>query len=120
MLKFSLVFAAALIGVFAVSSLVPTASGQQKGDGKQKGGGPPQGPPPPMPAILRNYQPVTAERLLKPEDGNWLMIRRTYDGWGYSPLDQITPANVGTLRPVWVFSTNDLKPHESAPLVNNG
>ena len=41
----------------------------------------------PMPAILQNYKPVTAERLKKPEDGDWLMIRRTYDGWGYSPLD---------------------------------
>ena len=30
------------------------------------------------------------------------MIRRTYDGWGYSPLDQITPANVARLQPVWV------------------
>ena len=48
------------------------------------------------------------------------MNRRTYDGWGYSPLDQITPDNVSRLRPVWVFSTNDGKPHESAPLVNNG
>jgi len=48
------------------------------------------------------------------------MNRRTYDGWGYSPLDQITPANVARLRPVWIFSSNDLKPHESAPLVNNG
>ena len=58
---------------------------------------PPPGPPPPplpMPAILKAYPPVTAERLLKPADGEWLMIRRTYDGWGYSPLDQITPANV--------------------------
>ena len=51
-------------------------------------------PPAPMPAVLQNYQPVTAERLKNPEAGNWLMIRRTYDGWGYSPLDQITPANV--------------------------
>ena len=58
-----------------------------------------------MPAALQNYQPVTAERLRNPESGNWLMNRRTYDGWGYSPLDQITPANVGRLRPVWVFST---------------
>ena len=41
----------------------------------------------PMPAVLQNYQPVTAERLKNPEDGDWLMIRRTYDGWGYSPLD---------------------------------
>ena len=47
----------------------------------------------------RNYQPVTAERLKNPEAGNWLMIRRTYDGWGYSPLDQITPANVARLKP---------------------
>src|SRR5712664_2533222 len=96
---------------------LPTISGQEKGGGKQKGQ---PGPPPPMPAILRNYQPVTAERLLKPEDGNWPMIRRTYDGWGYSPLDQITPANVARLKPVWVFSTAEPRVHEAAPIVNNG
>jgi alcohol dehydrogenase (cytochrome c) len=48
----------------------------------------------PMPAILRNYQPVTAERLMNPEANSWLMIRRTYDGWGYSPLAEITANNV--------------------------
>src|SRR5580700_11773119 len=82
----------------------------------------PQPPVPsePMPAVLRDYQPVTAERLGNPEDGNWLMIRRTYDGWGYSPLDQITPANVSRLKPVWVFSTSETRPHEAAPIVNNG
>jgi alcohol dehydrogenase (cytochrome c) len=74
----------------------------------------------PMQEILRNYQPVTAERLRNPEDGNWLSIRRTYDGWGYSPLDEITPDNVKTLQPVWVFSTGEAKVHEAAPLVNNG
>ena len=73
-----------------------------------------------MPAVLRNYQPVTAERLKNPEDGNWLSIRRTYDGWGYSPLTQITAANVKGLKPVWVFSTGETKVHEAAPLVNNG
>ena len=46
--------------------------------------------------------PVTEARLKKPEDGDWLMVRRTYDGWGYSPLEQITPANVARLQPVWV------------------
>lgn len=83
----------------------------------------PQPPPaeePPMPAALRNYEPVTAERLLHPEDSNWLSIRRTYDGWGYSPLDQITTDNVTNLRPVWIFSTGEDKVHEAAPLVNNG
>jgi hypothetical protein len=37
-----------------------------------------------LPAVLRAYQPVTAARLKNPESSNWLMIRRTYDGWGYS------------------------------------
>ena len=80
-------------------------------------------PPPvpaPMPQVLQNYQAVTAERLKKPEDGNWLSIRRTYDGWGYSPLDQVTAENVKRLKPVWVFSTGEAKVHEAAPIVNNG
>jgi len=74
----------------------------------------------PLPAVLQNYQPVTAERLVKPEDGNWLMIRRTYDGWGYSPLTQMTPNNVKQMKLAWVFATGETRVHESAPLVNNG
>ena len=77
-------------------------------------------PPAPIPPVLEKYQTVTSERLKNPEAENWLMIRRTYDGWGYSPLDQITPANVARLRPVWVFSTAEPRVHEAAPIVNNG
>ncbi len=77
-------------------------------------------PSAPMPGVLADYRPVTSERLAHPADGDWLMIRRTYDGWGYSPLEQITPANVKRLKPVWVFSTGEARPHEAAPLVNNG
>jgi alcohol dehydrogenase (cytochrome c) len=73
-----------------------------------------------VPAILQNYTPVTAERLSRPEDGNWLMVRRTYDGWGYSPLDQITTANVQRLQPEWVFATGVTSGHEAAPIVNGG
>jgi alcohol dehydrogenase (cytochrome c) len=82
----------------------------------------PQGqrPPGPIPPILQNYSPVTAERLKNPEDGNWLMGRRTYDGWGFSPLEQITPDNVNRLQPVWVFSTGMTSGHEAPPIVNNG
>src|SRR5712691_2035965 len=80
----------------------------------------PQQPPAPVPAILQNYKPVTADRLKRPEDGDWLMIRRTYDGWGYSPLDQITPANVTRLQPAWVFATGVLNGHEAPPIINNG
>jgi alcohol dehydrogenase (cytochrome c) len=71
-------------------------------------------------ALLQKYKPVTEQRLLHPADGDWLMIRRTYDGWGYSPLDQITPANAGRLKLVWSFATGETRPHESAALVNNG
>jgi alcohol dehydrogenase (cytochrome c) len=72
------------------------------------------------PAVLQNYKPVTTERLKTPDDGDWLMGRRTYDGWGYSPLAQITPANVARLRPVWVFSTGVNNGHEAPPIVNGG
>jgi len=76
--------------------------------------------PPPLAPVLQNYKPVTEARLKKPEDGDWLMIRRTYDGWGYSPLDQITPKNVSRLQPLWVFSTGVSNGHEAPPIVNNG
>ncbi len=81
---------------------------------------PPAPPPAPMPPILQSYKPVSADRLKKPEDSDWLMIRRTYDGWGYSPLDQITPGNVNKLQPVWVFSTGMVSGHEAPPIINNG
>ena len=77
-------------------------------------------PRPNVPAILRGYQTVTAARLKNPEPGNWLAIRRTYDGWGYSPLNQITTANVGQLRRVWNIPTGEGRVHEAAPVVNNG
>src|SRR4029078_3018024 len=37
---------------------------------------------------------VTGDMLKKPDDGDWVMWRRTYDGWGYSPLDQINKDTV--------------------------
>ena len=64
---------------------------------------PPNGEPVAAPQALvpglANYKAVTAERLKQPEDSDWLMFRRTYDGWGYSPLSQITADNVGKLQP---------------------
>jgi alcohol dehydrogenase (cytochrome c) len=74
----------------------------------------------PVPSALKNYQPVTAARLKNPDARDWLMIRRTYDGWGYSPLDRITTANVNRLKPVWVFSTAEARVHQAAPIVNGG
>jgi alcohol dehydrogenase (cytochrome c) len=102
--------ARSMFSLIGVSALVAVASAQLPSETVVA----------PLPQVLRNYQPVTAERLAKPEENNWLMIRRTYDGWGYSPLEQITPANVAKLKPAWVFSTGEARVHESAPIVNNG
>jgi alcohol dehydrogenase (cytochrome c) len=66
------------------------------------------------------YAPVTDQRLVNPEPENWLMYRRTYDGWGYSPLEQVTTANAATLVPVWTFSTGVAEGHQAPPIVNNG
>src|SRR6267142_2103588 len=74
-------------------------------------------PPPPG---MQPYKTVTADRLKRPEDGDWLMVRRTYDGWGYSPLDQINPSNVARLQPAWVFATGVTNGHEAPPIINNG
>src|SRR5215510_4164002 len=69
---------------------------------------------------IENYSRVTAQRLENPEPGNWMLYRRTYDGHGYSPLDQINTTNVKNLTPVWTFSTGVVEGHEAPPIVNNG
>src|SRR4249920_1390229 len=81
---------------------------------------PAQPPPAATPQLLQTYKPVTTDRLRNPDAGDWLMVRRTWDGWGYSPLDQITPANVARLQPAWVVSTGVTNGHEAPPIVNNG
>ena len=69
---------------------------------------------------IGDYATVTAERLENPEPHNWLNYRRTYDGWGYSPLDQITTENVNALELAWTFSTGVDEGHESPTFVNEG
>ena len=66
------------------------------------------------------YKPVTDAELVDPPDEDWLMYRRTYNGWGFSPLDQVTTANVQNLRPLWSFATGLTDGHESPPIVNDG
>jgi len=76
--------------------------------------------PPPRSAILQNYPAVTAEQLKAPADDEWPMVRRTYDGWGYSPLQQITAGNVARLQPVWSMSTGVTSGHQAPPIVHGG
>ena len=61
---------------------------------------------------VANYTPVTQQRLLNPEPGNWLLYRHDYNGQGFSPLKQINAENVKSLVPVWTFSTGVVEGHE--------
>ncbi len=49
----------------------------------------------------RDFVPVTDAMLQDPDPADWPMWRRTLDGWGYSPLDQVNRDNVGELQMAW-------------------
>ena len=65
------------------------------------------------------FVPVTDEMLQDPAPGDWLMWRRTLDGWGYSPLDQIDRDNVGELRMVWSRALTEGR-QQGTPLAYGG
>ncbi len=75
--------------------------------------------PYPAQAQARDIDPVTDAELENPSPDDWLMWRRTLDGWGYSPLDQVNRDNVDQLRLVW---TRALGPgrQQGTPLVRDG
>jgi alcohol dehydrogenase (cytochrome c) len=66
---------------------------------------------------------VTLTELSKArgETDQWLTYSGAWDGWRYSPLDQITPENVGTLRLKWTkqFDTSD-QVIQATPIVADG
>jgi alcohol dehydrogenase (cytochrome c) len=78
-------------------------------------------PPTPSatPQTVKNFVPVTDRTLRSPKPEDWLMLRGNYQGWGYSPLDQINKTNVKNLQLVWA---RVMEPgiNEAAPIVYNG
>ncbi|HEY4202589.1 MAG TPA: PQQ-binding-like beta-propeller repeat protein [Devosiaceae bacterium] len=71
-------------------------------------------------AALAKVTPVTNDTLKNPADGDWLMGRRTYNGWGYSPLDQITSDNVKDLQLVWSWGLSPGGTDQETPLAHDG
>ena len=65
---------------------------------------------------------VTPNRLVNSakEPQNWLTYSGDYAGHRYSPLDQITTANVHSLTAKWVYQTGATGKLESTPLVVDG
>ena len=65
------------------------------------------------------FVPVTDAMLENPAPSDWLMWRRTQNGWGYSPLDQIDRNNVGELRLVWSRALTEGR-QQGTPLAYDG
>jgi len=65
---------------------------------------------------------VTPDRLLNAdkEPQNWLNYSGGFMSQRYSPLTQITPANIKNLELQWVFQARSLEKFEATPLVVDG
>lgn len=65
------------------------------------------------------FTPVTEEDLASPPPEDWLMFRRSYDGWAHSPLDAINHDTVGALQLAWSVSMEPGGQY-TTPLVRSG
>ena len=70
-------------------------------------------------APIDDFAPVTDAMLRAPDPADWLSWRRTLDGQGHSPLDQITADNVDRLRLEWSWSL-ETGSQQTTPLVYDG
>jgi PQQ-dependent dehydrogenase (methanol/ethanol family) len=98
-------------GTVAASAMAGAALAQAEGGTNAS--------PAAQPLALHRPTPVSAQMLVHPSDSDWLMFRRTLNGWGYSPLAQITARNVAGLRLAW---SRPLKTgsYEGTPIVHDG
>ena len=67
----------------------------------------------------RAFEPVTDAMLQDPDPADWLNWRRTLDGWGYSPLDQIDRENAHRLQLAWAWQMAE-GVNQPTPLVHDG
>jgi alcohol dehydrogenase (cytochrome c) len=74
-----------------------------------------------LPACLLSGQ-APYHRILHAgsDPGNWLTYSGAYDGHRYSPLRQISTANVARLKPAWIYQISDPNKFETSPLVVDG
>ena len=70
-------------------------------------------------APLSRLSPVTDAMLRRPAEGDWLMWRRTYQTLGFSPLKQVSKANVRGLGTAWSWSL-PASQNEITPLIHDG
>ncbi len=69
---------------------------------------------------VKNYVPVTDAMLKNPDPGDWLMARRNYQAWSYSPLTEVNTKNVKDLKLAWSWAMNEGGSNQPMPLIHNG
>ncbi|MFT6275698.1 MAG: alcohol dehydrogenase (cytochrome c) [Halioglobus sp.] len=69
--------------------------------------------------LVSEFRPVTEAELANPSPADWLSWRRTRDGQGYSPLDQVDRQTIGNLQLVWSLAMRDGS-NQVTPLVRDG
>lgn len=106
---------------------VPAApGGVQGGQAAPAAGGGAANAAPPAPSgvtvagEIKNYVPITDAMLRNPDPNDWLVLRHDQFASNYSPLNQITAANVGQLQLAWALSMNEGGTQQTAPLAHNG
>ena len=67
-----------------------------------------------------DYPDATALGNAATMSDDWVLPQKNYANNRYSPLDEITPSNVGTLAKAWVTEIADDGEQEAAPLVWHG
>ena len=65
-------------------------------------------------------QDIDAERLLTPNDAEWVMDGRTYDAHRYSPLELISEDTVSELGIAWYHELETMRGVEATPLMFGG
>jgi alcohol dehydrogenase (cytochrome c) len=73
-------------------------------------------------AAATAWTQVSPERIQNAdrEPGNWLTYSRTYSGHRYTPLTEITAANVGQLRAAWTYQIQQPGKFSTSPIVIDG
>ena len=69
---------------------------------------------------VEDFRPVTDAMLRQPDDGDWLMVRRNYEAWSYSPLAEIDRGNVGELELAWIWAMNEGGWNAPSPIAYDG
>ena len=118
---------AATSAVAQAGAGAPAAGAEAAGGGAPaSGAAPAASSPAPEPGgvtvagTVDDYRPVTDDMLRNPDDGDWLMIRRNYQAWNYSPLADIDRSNAGELELAWVWAMNEGGWNAPSPIVHDG